>query len=146
MISVSHILGNLFPEQNWKFSLLSKWETIVGNLKTRIVLEKINDDCIIVGVIDSSWMQELHMLSNVLIDRINNNLDSRRINHIRFKLLPTKKNQSPSVAQKNYSPEIVLATRPLSLREKKALEALDDVALRRSLENFLFRCLQESTK
>jgi hypothetical protein len=84
----------LRPKAEWHTVLLESWDAIVGSLKTRVRLEKIFEDTLIIGVHESHWMQELHLLSNVLIDSINQYLGERRVKQLRFKLVEPRKSFS----------------------------------------------------
>ena len=79
------------PQNSWKHELLQNWHTIFGNLGTKITLEKIYDTTIVLGVYDSCWMHELYLLSPLLVDKINENLDQHRIKQVRFKQTGIKK-------------------------------------------------------
>lgn len=127
--------------ENWKVQLLSNWDTILGNLKTKVHLEKIYDDTLVLGVYDSCWMQELYLLSDMLIKKINEKLDQPRIKHLRFKKIGVQKKNSTS---RSYAPPINTKKVVLNAHEKKALEALSDPQLREALEKFLIRCYQET--
>src|SRR5439155_41226 len=55
------------PEKNWKTDLLYRWRDIIGSLHSKVRIEKIHDDTLILGVFNSCWMQELYLLSPLLI-------------------------------------------------------------------------------
>src|SRR5579871_3385416 len=80
-------------EGNWKLQLLTQWPTILGNIKTKVHLEKINDDSLVLGITDSCWLQELYMLSPLLIETIKKKLDYPRIKTLRFKKIGVKKKE-----------------------------------------------------
>ena len=93
------LLRDLVPQilqhnDEWRLTLLRHWNTIIGTLQTRVRLEKIYDDTLIIGVYESHWMHELHLFSSVLIDSINRYLGHERIAHLRFKLVEEKKQLS----------------------------------------------------
>ena len=69
---MAHYLKDLLrtfiaPEKNWKTELLHKWTDIIGSLNSKVYIEKIYDDTLILGVFHSCWMQELSLLSPLLI-------------------------------------------------------------------------------
>lgn len=142
-VLLKDIVPSLFAQKNdWRTTLLARWDEIVGSLKTRIRLEKIYDDTLIIGVFESHWLQELHLLSQVLIDSINQLLSEPHIKHLRFKLVESKKvnigkkmKLQPSKKSKN-----VQVT--LSAQQTKALHALSDKQLRDALIRFWARCLE----
>jgi hypothetical protein len=126
-------------EENWQFMLLQQWNSIVGNLGTHVCLEKIHNDTLILGVYDACWMQELYMLSGLLIDTINKNLDQPRIKHLRFKrIAPRAPKQVTSIPTTPLLKPIVLTP-----REQKALDGIHDAQLREALQHFLIRCYKE---
>ncbi|MCX5922319.1 MAG: DciA family protein [Candidatus Dependentiae bacterium] len=138
-------IKNLIPsilhgDQNWKFKLLSNWHAIFGPLSTRVSLEKIHDDILILGVQDSCWLQELYLLSTVLLKTINETLDQPRIKNLRFKIIGNKKKKQPQqLKQKVWSKHAVT----LTTVEDNALHKIQDPQLRDALKNFLIRCHQE---
>src|SRR5437762_7574752 len=81
------------PEKNWKTDLLYKWNEIVGPLHNKVRIEKIHDDTLILGVFHSCWMQELYLLSPLLIKTINEKLDQPYIKQLRFKHIGIKRTQ-----------------------------------------------------
>lgn len=125
---------------NWQLKLLSNWETIIGSIKTKVNLLKITDDTLILGVMDSCWMQELHLLSPLLIKKINENLDRPRIKHLRFKSIGlTKEKKAPNIMEK----KIIKPPMRLSSSEQQRLAEIKDPQLRQLLQDYLIRCYQE---
>lgn len=129
------------PESNWKLQLLTQWPTILGNVKTKVHLEKINEDSLVLGVTDSCWLQELYMLSPLLIDTINKKLDYPRIKTLRFKKTGVKKKEHKRERSKGQQPPSKQIT--IVPREYNALKCIKDPELQKVLESFLRRCKQE---
>ncbi len=126
-------------EEHWQYTLLQQWSSIIGNLSTHVCLEKIQNDTLILGVYDACWMQELYMLSGLLIDTINKNLDQPRIKHLRFKrIAPRVPKQVTPLPSAPPSKPVVLTQ-----REQKALDGIQDAHLREALQLFLIRCYKE---
>lgn len=123
----------------WKMQLLRAWPTVLGDLTPLVSLEKIDNDTLILGVQDSCWLQELYMLSPLILKMINKNLDQPRIKALRFKTRGTKK----ATAEKIIPTKKTVAARPLSTRERAALETIQDGQLKEALQGFLTRCQQE---
>ncbi len=128
------------PQNSWKHTLLQNWHNIFGNLSTKITLEKIYNNTIVLGVYDSCWMHELYLLSPLLLNKINENLDQDRIKQVRFKqtgktkrkkVLPSKK---PTKSRKQFF---------LSPTEECALTKINDLQLRNALKEFRIRCYRE---
>lgn len=136
---LSLILAN---HANWKIHLLNNWSTILGPLSSKVYIEKIQEDTLILGVQDSCWLQELYLLSGMLIKTINQTLDQPRIKHLRFKTIGIKKEK-----QRNKTTNKARCNEPVSLsaHEYQALQNINDSELQQALKNFLVRCYQEKT-
>jgi hypothetical protein len=138
---IKQLLSTVFDQpDNWKIDLLRNWDSIIGNLNTKVYLEKITDDTLVLGVTDSCWLQELYMLSHVILQVINEKLDRPRIKQLRFKKIgirPTKKQAYTKPAPRKIN------KRPLTSKEKLALTSIKDPQLQQALEDFLIRCYQE---
>lgn len=124
----------------WKMQLLRAWPTVLGDLTPLVSLEKIDNDTLILGVQDSCWLQELYMLSPLILKMINKNLDQPRIKALRFKTRGTKK----ATTEKMLPIKKPVVARPLSARECAALETIQDGQLKEALQGFLTRCQQET--
>jgi hypothetical protein len=128
------------PEKNWKTDLLYRWHDIIGSLHSKVRIEKIYDDALILGVANSCWMQELYLLSPLLIKTINEKLDQPYIKQIRFKqvgLKSVQKNKAPqSTTKKNKDIQ-------LTKEDERSLTKIADPALRNALKAFRMRCYQE---
>lgn len=136
---IKEVLPSLLKTDNWKLTLLSEWHTIFGPLSTKVHLEKIHEDILVLGVQDSCWLQELYLLSPLLLKTINETLDQPRIKQLRFKTIGIKK-QKQSVNQKKMN---IKRDVTLSATELKALQKVQDPQLEQALKNFLIRCYQE---
>ena len=85
-IPVKKFLDTLLSQKNnWHVELLTNWPTIVGSIRTNVQLLKIQEETLVIGVLDSCWLQELYLLSPLLIKTINEKLDQPRIKKLRFK-------------------------------------------------------------
>lgn len=130
----------LHTDANWKVQLLRDWQNILGNLGTKVHLEKIHDDTLVLGVSDSCWMQELYMLSHLLINKINQRLDRPRIKKLRFKTVGDQPRMQYKPTPKQ---EYVVKNITLNPTEQRALEKIKDPQLQDALKGFLIRCYQE---
>lgn len=140
---IKKLLETVFNVQdNWKLRLLSGWPSIIGDLTQQVCLEKIDDDTLTLGVRDSCWLQELHLLSPLLLKEINKKLDQPRIKKLRFKTMSSFKNKSHT---KIIRPDKITVTRSLSTKEQKALTKIQDPQLRTVLQQFLMRCHHEQS-
>jgi hypothetical protein len=128
------------PEKNWKTDLLYRWHDIIGSLHSKVRIEKIYDDTLILGVFNSCWMQELYLLSPLLIKTINEKLDQPYIKEIRFKKVSVKKstknNAQPAAPKKKK--DVTLTT-----QDEYTLAKITDPKLREALKAFRIRCYQE---
>ena len=130
------------PEQSWKLQLLKQWETIFGKVKTRVQLLRISDDTLILGVADSCWMQELYLLTPLLLTTINNHLGQPIIKNLRFKAVGnTPKSKSRLYKRPSYTPtpENIILTK----KEEQALSQLNDPALAQVLRTYLLKIRQK---
>ena len=128
-------------DNNWKTDLLYKWRDIIGSLHHKVCIEKIYDDTIILSVLHSSLMQELYLLTPLLINTINQNLDQPRIKQVRFKQAGIKKARPPlaqAVISKKKTKEVTLTQ-----EDERVLERVTDSALRETLRAFRMRCYRE---
>ena len=131
-------------QATWKIKLLSDWPHIMGNLSNAVSIEKMYDDTLVVGVSNACLLQELYLLSPVLITTINEHLDIPRIKTLRFKHLTrvekishTPHQEPLPIEKKNYR---------LRSCEQQALQNIKDSELKSALQSFLERCQQEKTR
>lgn len=116
---------------------MSKWEEIMGSLSSKVSIFKIHNNMIVLAVSDSSWMQELHLLSELIKEKINTILGSKRIESIKLKYVAQSKKFVQKTEKKissNY------ATRPLTTQELQALQKIQDPELSQALVGFLQKC------
>lgn len=136
---LSSFLGST-AQKKWQLHLLQNWQSIIGQLHVHVQLEKIYDDgTLILGVADTSWLQELHCLSSMIIDNINTNLDKPYVKRLRLRYKPQKQYRKKKVTQKTKP----LKQITLNIKEQKALERIEDKQLRQALHAFFIRCSQE---
>lgn len=137
---VHTFLSSLLPKQeNWKVQLLSNWQSIMGNLHTKVQLEKIYEDTLVLSVNNAAWLQELYLLSPMLLNAINQKLDQPRIKHLRFKqagirVAPIQKGETQTKHYKHVA---------FTADERAVLNNMKDPQLREALQAFLIRCYQE---
>ncbi len=137
---IKNLLTTLIkPKHSWHIQLLSSWDSTLGKLSSKVRLEKIDDDTLVLGVYDSCWMQELYLMTPMLIATINKKLDQPYIKHLRFKRVVARK----------HTPQPVVLTLPpnhqevtLKPTEYAALEKIKDPQLSMALQQFLIRCIR----
>lgn len=134
---VIQIVKSSNPEHDWKSTIMQNWNTIIGSLTSKVFIEKIHNDTITLAVTDSCWMQELHLLSEIIKEKINQTLSEPRIQVIRFKYA-TKKTH-------NTQKKLINTTHPfvpkqLNNQEQEALNCIKDPELSQALMRFLQKC------
>ena len=140
---ISQLLNSILPEQSrWKRHLLEQWPLIIGKLHAHVTIENIQDDALTLGVYDSCWLQELHMLSPLLIKQINETLDQPRIKQVRFKQIGHVVIKKSNIKKKEATPSIIVQ---LNVAEKDALSHIADPDLKTALTSYLMRCHRERT-
>jgi CRISPR/Cas system endoribonuclease Cas6 (RAMP superfamily) len=134
------LLTIICPKKNWKIFLLYNWNEIIGALHTKVRIEKIYDDTLILSVFHSSWMQELYLLSPLIIKTINEKLEQPYIKQIRFKQSSIKKKRSEKQKNEMFYKKNVQLTK----KEEYILTKITDPTLREALKAFRIRCYRES--
>jgi hypothetical protein len=134
---LSHFLQGMVPTaKTWEQNLIQNWPMIIGPLKKQVRIEKIIGTTVFLGVYDPRWIQELFLLSSLLIDKMNEFLQEEIVTGIKFKHVT---HQYSKQAHKNCS-RCHVEPVTISLREQKALEKITDQELANALKNFLIRC------
>jgi hypothetical protein len=128
------------PDNNWKLMLLNNWKTIIGTMSEHVCIEKVHEDTVVLVVTDSCWLQEIYMLSQLILRKINQSLDQPRIKHLRFKQAGIRKKRVVPTQPQREKKYVSVA---LSPQERAALKKIDDPQLSAALEQFLIRCYQE---
>ena len=140
-LAIKHVLENSnYISNTWKTDLLKKWPAIIGDLQVRITIEKIDENAIVIGVNDACWLQELHMLSSQLCRRINQHLDTPRIQKIYFRKIngaakPYKKHHTCVRIPRNHTPI------QLSSEHRASLSKIKDIELQEVLKKFYYSLL-----
>ncbi len=123
---VAQLLQGCSQEHYWKFLLMSRWEEIVGTLASKVFIYKIHQKSLIIGVSDSSWMQELHLLSGLIKDKINTILGSSHIETIKLKYVAESKK---IIQKKQKTVPLNHPTKILTPQEIQALSNIQDKEL-----------------
>jgi hypothetical protein len=120
----------------WQEKLLREWPYFVGDLHSRMRLERIVQDTVYVGVYDVRWLHELHCLSSMIMDGINKKLGGPFIKKIIFRNARPKKNiKTGQHIQLNVS-----HISSLSERELKTLREIKDQELQQALLHYRLKC------
>lgn len=142
MQNVKNILDSILQpsiqDEAWKLNLIKNWPSIIGSLHDKVSLQKIQATSVVLGVHDASWIQELYLLSKLILKKINNHLDNPRILTIQFRCIEKKE----VAIKKNYKPAACKKNVDLKPHEFQALKKIHDPELSAALQGFLQRCLQ----
>ena len=136
---VDQIVSSSCSQTSWKNTIMLNWQEMMGPLGRKIFIEKIQQNSILLGVTDSCWMQELHMLSDVIKKKINEKLDKPYIETVQFKY-SSKKTSRVQKVKKNVP--LPYEYKPLTQLEEKALVQIKDPELSDALMRFLQKCQQ----
>lgn len=134
---IHDILTGCLPSDRWELQLLQLWPSIIGNLQEHVHIEKMHNSTLILGVYDSSWLQELYMLSPLLLKKINEQLENHTIQQIRFK--HTAHKPKTTLRKKTYTKQNTIPVE-LSKKEQHALASITDKDLQSALIEYLSRC------
>lgn len=98
MNSIKIILENLLKKHSnnvpeWHYKLFIEWGNCVGNLKNDIILLKIENSTLILGVYKPQVLHQLRIISNNIIKAINKQLGYTYVYSLDYKLINnTKRN------------------------------------------------------
>lgn len=123
----------------WKLKLMHEWKTILGDLHEHAILINIHNNILTIGVYDSTWLQELYILSCVLLQTINSYLGGEHITSLRFKTVGREQaryTKAPAITVRQHERR----SYTLCPQEQRALTAIRDTELRTALEGYLNRC------
>jgi hypothetical protein len=138
---IKFFFNPLIPRyEPWKVTLIEQWDTVMGDLHAHVTLINIQNNMLLLGVYDATWLQELHILSSVLIKTINDFLGDAHIQHLRFKNIGYKKKQTHTTTVIPLKHKIRPRQIPLTHQEHSALATVKDSELRTVLEQYLIRC------
>lgn len=83
----NYILDSELGKKLKKFSVFNHWEEIVGReISKKAKPQKIFKGILYISVSGPSWANELSMMSEQLIEKINNHIGDEIINKLRFKI------------------------------------------------------------
>ncbi len=145
-LHIKTLLGSFLQPNNqkWKVDLLQNWPQIMGSLARNVTIIKIYQNTIILGTYDSCWLQELYLLSPMILETINQNLDRPRIKQVRFKQIGRPQIEQAKPAE--YKNETQKKPVSLTSKEQETLQKISDPRLRATLKSFLIRCHRERKK
>lgn len=128
---------------DWRLQIIAQWPTIMGQLHTKVCVERMSDETLFLTVQDSCWLTELYMLSRLIIKKVNDALGEPRIKQIRLRLKPAQHFAVYQPKQSTHQPSFSYT---VSEKEQQALSHIKDAHLQQVLENFLKRCKYEQQR
>lgn len=144
--AIKDLLTIVLPKpRDWKMLLTWQWAQAVGNLHEHMRLERIEGTTLVLGVYDSHWMQELFMLSSVIIKTVNEYLGSPQVMRVRFVLVkktddgdPSQRKLQEAVSRKS---QLKKGTSQMGSRHEEVLRSIKDEQLQKILKSFFHRCV-----
>ena len=140
---LSHLHKILPEEASWKMKVLREWHTILGPLSRKVLLQRIDDHAVILGVTHPSLAQELFMLTDLIRSKINEAIGHEAITTIHFRTITqyTPLKTSPVAPPKEIIP---IKKLPLSPLEEKQLATITNKELRNALAEFYAACKERT--
>lgn len=140
---IKNLIYKVIPaEHHWKFILFKQWDLIIGTLKNRVTIEKIDGDTLYLSTTHPAWANEILLLAPLLKQKINTCLTSPKIRNIHLKASPNKAKSSIEMAKP--MPSQPTAHQPiqsvLTPQEKTILAHLPDKTLQLVIANYFIRC------
>jgi len=142
---IGELLHNFVQkDNNWKIKLFENWDFLVGPLKDKVSIEKIDRNLLILGVSHPAWAQELFMLSDMLRQKINSFLGKEYIKTIRFRFIEKNRDSNNFDDKTKQDDKLddkeTLKKLYLTERERKNLSKVTDPELKDWLEKFCLCC------
>lgn len=137
--ALKDIIKAIIPEQHlWKIELFKAWDYIIGPMKTRVQIEKIEDRTLFLIVTHATWAQEVHMISPLIKQKINRFLNEEKIATIRIH--NKRSSYKPLSLHSNNKQSQNVPLIPLSEKESSILAPLTSHKLHSSIASYLVRC------
>ncbi len=134
------LVAACLPSGGWRLTLLKEWPTIFGPLSSRVSIESITDATLVLGVSDACLMQELYLLSPLILSTVQKSIGNGYIKQVRLKRTQMVTYQKPYKNMHIAYPKKSVA---LTRAEAHALECIDDSELKEALRMYCIRCHQE---
>lgn len=123
---------NFDVKVKWHLELNQRFPEIFAQLTKHTKINKIYNDTLILEVYETSWLQELYMLSNIILKRLR--VDFPQINKIKF--IRSRRKFKKKLENK-------LIKNIISNKEIKAVEKIKDKDLAKSLLSYYQICLSK---
>ena len=130
------------PEHRWKIDLFSHWERIIGSMKDRVAIQKVDADTLYLSVYHPAWAQEISLLAPTLKRSLNKIFSEPRIKHIKFCAPTPAPNQRTHIYQQNehYKAQQEIPAFALTQQECGALSTVKNTDLSKAITEYLNRC------
>src|SRR3989338_8474453 len=88
---LKNFIHSIIPEEHlWKLELFKQWNAIIGKMKDKVIIEKIDGETLYLCASHPVWAQELLLLTPILKEKINAFLPANTIKTIRINNKKTK--------------------------------------------------------
>ena len=146
---LKNFIHSIIPEEHlWKLELFKQWNAIIGKMKDKVIIEKIDGETLYLCASHPVWAQELHLLTPMIKERINaclpsNTIKTIRINRQKPKPILFKKLSANALSAK---PEAIKPPVILTPQEMLLLAPLASNELQSSMGSYLIRCKKTTKK
>jgi hypothetical protein len=120
---------NQIKKISWHYEFIKSWPTIARGLEEHLSIGKILKDTVTLEVHESSWMQEVHLLSPVILNRI------QQFYPVIQKIKVTKINKKRVTLKKEN-----LSFNKITDQEKNVVKIIKDKDLAKALLNYYTIC------
>lgn len=134
------LVATCLPTGNWRLTLIKEWPIIFGPLSSRVFIESITDTTLVLGVSDACLMQELYVLSPLILSTVQKSIGNSFIKQVRLKRTHMVTYQKP---YKKMHISYPIKSVTLTHAETYALECIVDSELKEALRMYCIRCHQE---
>jgi len=137
-LSLQMLVADLLEaDTDWRKRLVKEWQIIVGNLHVRMRLERVVHDTVVIGVYEVHWMQELYMLSGMIMNAINQKLGDEYVTKLRFVVADKARDRQKKSLDIIKKPD---HTKPLAAPQQAMLKKISDQKLQDVLSQLWYRC------
>ena len=134
------LIALCLPQDSWRITLMREWPTLLGPLSNRVSIEAITDATLVLGVSDSCLMQELYLLSPLIVTTVQKSIGNSHIKQVRLKRSEIVTHQKSYTSSQRSSVKKAVS---LTRSEAHALESINDAELKEALRMYCIRCHQE---
>lgn len=134
------LIALCLPQDSWRITLMREWPTLLGPLSNRVSIEAITDATLVLGVSDACLMQELYLLSPLIVTTVQKSIGNSYIKQVRLKRTEIVTHQKLYTTSPRSSVKKAVS---LTRSEAHALESINDTELKEALRMYCIRCHQE---